>query len=353
LSSRNQCLDVLRGVAVLLVIVAHYAHVMRSDVPILATFGRGVDLFFVLSGFLISGLLFAEYKSTRDLSLKRFWIRRGFKIYPAFYVFFIVTTVFVLAERFPIKLFIGEIFFLQSYLPHIFIHTWSLAVEEHFYFALPLLLLLLIRLSPKRENPFRALPLISIVFSIGCLCLRIIATSHGNEFGIATHHRADALFAGVALGYYQHFDIDSFRQSRRLWVLIVGLLITLALLVMPLFLQFTFAYIGFSCIVAWAVNQPQRPSPRGTAFAFAFIGRHSYSIYLWHVVAVYWLMAVPPKWFRFPAYACTAIILGIVMSKLVEFPTLKLRDKLFPRDNDAGSVFKTFARGKVSFVAQP
>ena len=342
----------LRGVAVLLVIVSHYPHVMKSDVPILATLGRGVDLFFVLSGLLISGLLFAEYKTTGDLGLKRFWIRRGFKIYPAFYAFFILTTAFVLAEKFPIRFFLGEIFFLQSYLPHIFIHTWSLAVEEHFYFALPLLLLLLIRLSRNSENPFRALPLISIIFSIGCLGFRMIATSHGGEFGVATHHRADALFAGVALGYYQHFDGDSFRQARKLWVLSVGLLISLALLIMPIFLQFTFAYIGFACIVAWAVNQSQPSSSRSPALAFAFIGRYSYSIYLWHVVAIEWLMSVPAKWFRFPAYVCTAIILGILMSKAVEFPFLKLRDKLFPRDNNADLVRKLPLREKVSFVAQ-
>jgi peptidoglycan/LPS O-acetylase OafA/YrhL len=235
--------------------------------------------------------------------------------------------------------------------PHIFTHTWSLAVEEHFYIALPLLLLLLIRLSPNSENPFRALPLISIIFSIGCLGLRMIATSHGGQFGIATHHRADALFAGVALGYFQHFDMDSFHQARRLWVLIVGLLIAFALLIMPIFLQFTFAYIGFSCIVAWAVNQSPRSSSRSPAFAFAFIGRHSYSIYLWHVVAVHWLVKVPPKWFRFPLYAFTAVVLGIVMSKLVEFPALKLRDKLFPRNKDAGLAYKPFVRENVAIVA--
>jgi peptidoglycan/LPS O-acetylase OafA/YrhL len=48
----------------------------------------GVDLFFVLSGFLISGLLFNEYKARSSISFKRFFIRRGLKIYPAFYLFF-------------------------------------------------------------------------------------------------------------------------------------------------------------------------------------------------------------------------------------------------------------------------
>jgi peptidoglycan/LPS O-acetylase OafA/YrhL len=351
-ASRNQSLDVLRGIAVLLVIVDHYSLVMNTGSPLLETLARGVDLFFVLSGLLISGLLFTEYKSTGDLNLKRFWIRRGFKIYPAFYVFLILTTAFVLADRFPIRVLLSEIFFLQSYLAHIFIHTWSLAVEEHFYFALPLLLLLLIRVSPNNKNPFRALPLISIAFSVGCLAMRMIATSHGEQFGVATHHRADALFAGVALGYYQHFDADSFCQARKLWVLIIGLLIALALLLMPMFLQYTFAYIGFACIVAWAVNQPPRSSSRRPAFALAFIGRHSYSIYLWHVVAVHWLMSAPPKWFRFPAYLGTAIVLGILMTKLVEFPALKLRDKFFPRQEAEGLLHQAPIPAKVSFVAQ-
>ena len=51
----------------------------------------GVDLFFVLSGFLISGLLFSEYKKRGAISFKTFFIRRGFKIYPAFYVFLLLT----------------------------------------------------------------------------------------------------------------------------------------------------------------------------------------------------------------------------------------------------------------------
>src|ERR1700683_1541313 len=86
---RNKRLDVLRCVAVLLVMFRH------SDVSdFLRRVGWiGVDLFFVLSGFLISGLLFSEYKKRHAISLKRFFIRRGLKIYPAFYVFLLLTGV--------------------------------------------------------------------------------------------------------------------------------------------------------------------------------------------------------------------------------------------------------------------
>src|SRR3954452_19313690 len=82
---RNQALDLLRGIAVLLVVVSHYSVALPHPSVLLETGWVGVDLFFVLSGFLISGLLFSEFEKTGTINLKRFWIRRGFKIYPPFY----------------------------------------------------------------------------------------------------------------------------------------------------------------------------------------------------------------------------------------------------------------------------
>jgi peptidoglycan/LPS O-acetylase OafA/YrhL len=78
---RNERLDILRCIAILLVFGRHgfiYGTWMNVG-------WAGVDLFFVLSGFLISGLLFNEYQKTGEISLKRFYLRRGFKIYPAFW----------------------------------------------------------------------------------------------------------------------------------------------------------------------------------------------------------------------------------------------------------------------------
>jgi peptidoglycan/LPS O-acetylase OafA/YrhL len=81
MSRRNQSLDVLRAIAVFGVLGDHapyYAIWARAG-------GYGVDLFFVLSGFLISGLLFQEYKSSGGLRIRRFLIRRGFKIWPSYH----------------------------------------------------------------------------------------------------------------------------------------------------------------------------------------------------------------------------------------------------------------------------
>ena len=139
-SQRNESLDVLRCVAVLLVVGFH--------LPYYTLWSRigwiGVDLFFVLSGFLISGLLFQEYKDTGTLSIKRFLIRRGLKIYPSFYLLMVLVTCLYFLDRSTVsteQLALSWVF-LQNYYTgeKIFMllaHTWSLAVEEHFYLLLP------------------------------------------------------------------------------------------------------------------------------------------------------------------------------------------------------------------------
>ena len=87
---------------------------------------------------------------------------------------------------------LGDAFFLQGYAPHILEHGWSLAVEEHFYFVLPMVLLAMMRLSKHQANPFRCVPLISICLTMVCLYLQIHASRQGATWFAATHLRVDA-----------------------------------------------------------------------------------------------------------------------------------------------------------------
>src|SRR2546430_2645050 len=95
-SGRVLQLDILRGVAVLLVLLAHSTYrgesagIFRPVVAAVLNFGwTGVDLFFVLSGFLVGGLLFKELRTRSSLHVRRFLVRRGLKIWPAFAVFIV------------------------------------------------------------------------------------------------------------------------------------------------------------------------------------------------------------------------------------------------------------------------
>jgi peptidoglycan/LPS O-acetylase OafA/YrhL len=315
-----------------MVVLSHYSIILRYEPPFLHALTHGVDLFFVLSGFLISRLLFSEYERSGTIDLKRFWIRRGLKIYPGFYTLMLptATVLWFSFHRMPREI-LSEIFFLQNYRPHLWVHSWSLAVEEHFYFCLPLLLFLLAQTRKRRQNCFRIIPLLSVGISALCLYLRILAFRHGDDWGqvaFPTHLRIDALFAGVTLGYYAHFDPESFAEGGRRVILIVGLFFGLALLVMPNLADLTIAYVSSAFIVAWAVNQPASSTPIATALAW--VGRYSYSIYLWHAAAILFVIRLAVHWLRFPLYVAVAIMLGVIMAKMVELPSLKLRDRLFP-----------------------
>src|SRR5713226_5982866 len=220
MTSRNPPLDVLRGIAVLLVIFSHYP--VRK---VVLSGWIGVDLFFVLSGFLISGLLFSDLASNGSIALRRFYIRRGLKIYPAFY-FFLASTSLLLPTTLPRKFLLSEVFFLQSYVPHIWQHTWSLAVEEHFYILLPVLLLVL-----NRWKRLHYLPTLSLLLVVVCFLGRVVtgiwSPAHREWMQSATHLRIDGLFAGVALGYMYHFQREKFLVCSRWWACPLGLLLLL------------------------------------------------------------------------------------------------------------------------------
>lgn len=317
MKGRNQSLDVLRGIAILLVLGRHLDYY-----PFWHKIGWvGVDLFFVLSGFLISGLLFEEYKRTGALDVRRFIIRRGLKIWPAFYVFLIVTA--ILFHLAPIGYIPGALFISNYFVtPGVLGHIWSLAVEEHFYLLLPCLLLLLIAKKLLNAIPWM-LPAIAGV----CLLFRLSAKLPEVGGFVPTHMRIDGLFFGVTLGYFYYFKKEVFRFLAQSRYLAIAMLAVVPVLVMPIenrFIQ-TFGLpmlsVAFSIIVAWSVS---RKSPQ-TFSPIAAIGRHSYSIYLWHMPIAVALMG--NSFLTFWSAVVISIGLGVLAAKLIEFPVLKLRDR--------------------------
>jgi peptidoglycan/LPS O-acetylase OafA/YrhL len=258
---RNKRLDILRCIAVLMVLLCHaQVHSLLKQ-----TGWAGVDLFFVLSGFLISGLLFTEYKKRGAIDFKRFFIRRGLKIYRAFYTLILVSAVmgFALRNPAPLAKYLREIFFVQNYNNGMWPHTWSLAIEEHFYILLPILVILLIRYSSDRADPFRSIPWVFAVLAVLSLAVRAatiyLTPPSAFEWGMVmnpTHERMDSLFFGVFLGYLQHFRPRVLEQLLRPVRNRVALgFLTAALLSCCIFFTreshflltfgFTFLYLGF------------------------------------------------------------------------------------------------------------
>ena len=335
---RELSLDVLRGVAIVLVIFHH----IHCDNPVLRLFQNGgwvgVDLFFVLSGFLVSGLLFKQHKKEGRIGPVNFLVRRAFKIYPAFWVFLAASAAyfaFMQVDSYWSK-FWNEALFITNYTyngDRFWRHTWSLAVEEHFYIMLPILLLAI------QRDRFKALPRIVLMTCLAIFAMKCINYFRPFTWGThytPTHLRLDALLFGTLLSYWHHYwpAFNEYCKSRSSLLLGLGVL-----LLVPAFLKeiyhnpimssvwLTPLYLGSGMILMSIVTGGVQ-----TNFAtrgLGFIGKYSYSIYLWHVVVTDIL--VPVLGIEGSLAVCSAqvlsVILGAVLSELIETPMLWFREQ--------------------------
>ena len=363
LSRRNVPLDVLRGVAILLVCGQH----MEGPLPTgclnrVADWwhtqgGTGVDLFFVLSGFLVSGLLVDEHARTGDVRVGRFLWRRGLKLYPAYFAFLAwlllrPTLAAMMAhddwlavlrqrgwELLPNTLFVQNYWWDETTTP---LHTWSLAVEEHFYLTIPFVLSFLLHR--------RLLGIVPLLWLLGELLSIWLRTLPNPWFG-ATHLHGSELLAGVALrcAWASYPRLRAWTCTAA-WPLVAagiagyGCVATMA---SQHWARIPLLELASVALIAGAIHldgtrfvAPLRAFAAVPRFT-AWIGFYSYSIYLWHVTG----MRVAERWFA-PTSAATpgsgqwllaavvavggAIVLGWVTARLVEYPVLRLRDRLWP-----------------------
>ncbi|MBX9625178.1 MAG: acyltransferase [Gemmataceae bacterium] len=357
-------LDALRGLAVLMVLAAHvplpdgFAHGPGGRVFRLGIYG--VVLFFVLSGFLISRLLYGELGRTGRVDVRRFWLRRGLKIWPAYYAAY--GAAFGLALALAVRA--GEpvgpkfveavpnLLFVQTYVwPETrWDMSWSLAVEEHFYLALPLVLVAV---------GVRRLPWVCLA---GCLAGPVLrALAADPELArIQTHTRADALCLGVLLGYAHHYHRGRFFPRVRRWrvpLLVLGP----AALAVPFVWGYseslvmragglTLLALASAGVVAVAAAYPDAGrfarGPVGwAARGLGWVGVYSYTIYLAQAVTLPLVWAggdVLNRLFarlsglaldvRGVAFVLLTLAWGVALSRLVERPFLRLREKWVPSD---------------------
>jgi peptidoglycan/LPS O-acetylase OafA/YrhL len=297
-------LDGIRALAAFIVFLSHAG--LGSVVP----GGLGVTIFFFLSGYLITTLLREEYVSTQKLHLKNFYMRRAFRILPPMYLMlFFVTLLNVLGFVEGSATLIGlaaQIFQFTNYfiilghassLPPATSIFWSLAVEEHFYLVLPLVLLVFLR----RRRSFGNIAFLLSVFCLGVVCWRIVLVhvfeAEPQRTYLATDTRLDSLLFGCILALWCNPVLD---PVPRIFASLSGRLIALssAIIILSFTLFYrapsfreTFRYslqgIAFLPIFWLAIRYSRWPIFRPLNWPLMRgMGQISYSFYLSHV---FWL----------------------------------------------------------------
>ena len=338
-------LDFLRGIAILLVIDFHQGALGLLNYPsrllgIQHPGWMGVDIFFVLSGFLVGGLLVKEWKVRGRIDTRRFLIRRGFKIWPQYYVYILLMLV---AGHRTFHQLLGNLLNIQNYIGGV-AHTWSLAVEEHAYLLIVLVLYIAARARVRMRSLFLFFALLALTSSL----LRLYTIHLGKDYFDPTHVRIDGILEGVLLAILYHYAPNTFRRLQSRWYVWAG--IRAATLV---YLRFAIGWwepsvtidvANLTGVALLMLLYRHREGHRRPALyrLVAWIGLYSYGIYLWHVSVDAPTFAVArrlPHW-AVPLWvgivpAVSAIALGWLTTKAIEFPFLRLRDRLFPRKVDS------------------
>jgi peptidoglycan/LPS O-acetylase OafA/YrhL len=339
-------LDFVRGIAILMVMTSHFWKA-PTGIFLIDGFseqmglwgGKGVELFFVLSGFLVGGLLVKEYKDTGKVNAGRFLVRRIFKIWPAFYF---VLLFHVVTRRHPIHTFLFQnLFHLQNYLGTSIKQTWTLSIEEHFYIFLAVSLGIL----TARHLSARGLLVFCCSVCVVSAALRFATVYWGNMFGAQrwTQNRLDSLMFGVILAVLYHIMPRAYRRvTRRAWALGLLSLAGLAWLiwvpgesVIMYTVGFSFISVAFGAFLLLMVEYSTRIRNWIPYRVVAWFGVYSYGLYLWHSAvrdgvrnvvqhlphALWWPVGLPLQ------IGCAAVI-AVIATRIVEWPFLRWREHI-------------------------
>jgi len=369
---RTSGLDTLRASAIALVFVYHYLCFV-SDKPSfgwLAEIGwTGVDLFFVLSGYLIANQLFKGLAEGRTLSVGRFYARRAFRTLPVYWLVLAAFCLFPadLGGKAPPALWRFLTFTQNIGLQPgtAFSHAWSLCVEEQFYFVLPLILAGGVSLAARRPMPRlsrrHGWALLAALTLLGVVARAAMWSVHGRkDYGqvdgymssiyYSTLCRFDEFIPGIAVAMLKNFHRGTWKavMDRGNAVLAGGLLASAAMLFVadhnwirsygyPFFMT-TFGYsllaMSFSLLVVAALS-PRTVLHRVRIPCVEKLALWSYAIYLSHRpvanVIAHWVAPLGVSdAFTFALIASACVLVGGLLHTLVEQPFMRWRDSLVP-----------------------
>lgn len=341
-AARIASLDLLRGLAALSVAIPHFLMTAQIAPAAAETISiLGVEIFFVLSGYVLAPQIITYLIERPSVaSLATFWFRRWMRTIPPYLVALVAAS--ILARQLMTTDFLRYVFYLQNiavqantqdYFPI----AWSLAVEEWFYLLFPLACLGLAPMLPAgRSRPW----IIGTAFIVAVTIARTVApaTEHwGNDIRRVVAFRMDA----IGYGFLLHLTLMRLRpQPRFAWCTlaaasVIALVLTWTLakegsdpLIEAAF-PFYSAALGASAIAAFlTVDLQGRLARLGL-----FLGRVSYSVYLFHFIALTAISGLDAPWpLQLAAFLAITVLIATLMSVAIEAPILAAR----PRYSEPG-----------------
>lgn len=321
----NPALDGLRALAVLAVVAFH------CEVPFMWGGFVGVDLFFVLSGYLITTILHAEAAATGRVDLLRFYWNRALRLWPALLLMLAAYVALVDDEnRWRDALLAG--LYLSDYtkafadVPDWLSHTWSLSVEEHFYLLWPFVVMALAKIPPRRAVLFLAAAFVLATAWRFAELLRWDAWD-------PVYYRFDTRMSGLVLGSLIAIAPLRLESGAAAWIIGVAL---------------TFLAVAVSCLAwerlsvlgspAFAVDLAagalvlslvsDRPSRMARALAqprLVYLGTISYGIYLWHYPIARMIRDLVPDGLALLVVLPASVAIAAASYELVEKPLRRFR----------------------------
>lgn len=363
-------LDLLRALAIVWVMLFHSFVVggLGPDWSWLSRYGwMGVDLFFVLSGFLIGSQVLQPLAAGGRLDYRDFYLRRAFRILPAFLV---VLAVYVFVPAFREAPGLAPAWMFLTFTVNLLIdygataafsHAWSLCVEEHFYLVFPLLAAML-----SRRPSARRLALLAVLIVAGGIALRAGLWGHDHardpdmqvrnwfveDLYFPTWNRLDGLLCGVLLATWRTWRPQAWARAQQHAnaALLAGLAVMAAALwlfrdrvgLLGNAVGWPVLSLGMGLLVFAGAAPRSWIGARAVPFA-GWLAAVSYSLYLVHKAVYHLVQAHWGTWLEgrgiwaFGVYGAAALAAAAVLHYLVERPGLRLRHRWRARRQAAAS----------------
>lgn len=336
---RIPSLDGIRCIAVFFVLISHCKGTIGYTFPGYIDWffnlgNLGVRIFFVLSGFLITTLLINEHDKYGKISLKKFYMRRTIRIFPAFYFYIFSLSI---AQYFGwVNLSIPDFIHSLTYTINYQFgsswevgHLWSLAVEEQFYLLWPLTLILL----GKRNGIFFAGLVILLIPVVRVFTWHFIPSQH-EGIGATFHTVCDALATGCVLAGIKHYwgEVSFFgHKVQGPWVLfLVFSVFLLNYLRGSISISYpvglTLLNVSIALLIEWATRTENSLTGKLlNSRVFVYLGTLSYSLYLWQQP----FLNKKSEFIltNFPLNLLLTFVAAMISYHLIEQPMLNLRHK--------------------------